>query len=114
MELAPLEIFKDAITRIPNTIVQVYPLIHQKGHKSLILETGTSTKDFHNHINGVMFDADNWKYRWPAEEWSHFPTQLKKLISVGKNSLKTKRRDGNKRKASKVSQDEAAQDCRLQ
>ena len=96
--------FKDAITNLSTTIAQIYPVTGQKGHKSLILEIGTSENDFKTYVNGMEFTYKNQTECFCNEDYSNIPLQLRKLIQVGKQYRETSTSNNSKLKASEITQ----------
>ena len=57
--------FPDAITCLPTSIPIAFPLINQKGRKTLASETGTGNKKhIKDHCNDVKFREKNWEEKF--------------------------------------------------
>ena len=68
--------FREAITRLSITIESVYPLMNQKGRKSLISETGPCMNDFKTTLNGLEITGENWENRFSDKDYKRIPIQI--------------------------------------
>ena len=64
--------------------------------------------NFKTTLNGIDFNGRNWKECFPIEDYKRIPTQVRKLIGIGKSYAKKAATEpiDTKRKVSEVTQQE--------
>ena len=77
--------FQDSVVNIFTSIAQLFPNVNVKGHRAIVLQTGTSSETSHStHVNGIEFTEANWKRRLSNGEYKCIPKQMRKLIGFTK------------------------------
>ena len=116
---------QDAIVSLSTSIATIFSLVHVKGHRALVSETGTGSEVSHStHINGLEFTEHTWKNKFNNEKYRCIPKQIGKLIDFAKHYKFNKKQVAFKaeiqarniskkrgRKASETSQTDAEDDA---